>query len=67
MWRTIYAAGTGFVSDVGGIAVMPVTIPAALPAAYALAAIPPAAIAYLRGCDIHSEQIRTMILFCLIG
>jgi hypothetical protein len=67
MWRTTYAAGTGFVSGVGGIAVMPVTIPAALLASYALAANTAAAIVYLRGYDIHSEQARTMILLCLIG
>jgi hypothetical protein len=67
LWRTTYAAGTGFVSGVGGIAVMPVAIPAALLASYALAANTAAAIAYLRGYDIHSEQTRTMILLCLIG
>jgi hypothetical protein len=67
LWRTTYAAGTGFVSGVGGIAAMPVAIPAALLASYALAANTAAAIAYLRGYDIHSEQTRTMILLCLIG
>lgn len=66
-WRTTYAAGTGFVSGVGGIAVMPVAIPAALLASYALAANTAAAIACLRGYDIYSEQARTMILLCLLG
>lgn len=27
-WRTTYAAGTGFISGLGGIAAMPLTIPA---------------------------------------
>ncbi len=67
VWRTTYAAGTGFVSGLGGIAVMPITIPAGLAASYALAANTAAAIAYLRGYDIHTEQVRTMILLCLIG
>lgn len=66
-WRTGYAAGTGFISGLGGIAVMPITIPAGLVASYALAANTAAAIAYLRGYDICSEQVRTMILLCLIG
>jgi hypothetical protein len=67
IWRTTYAAGTGFVSGFGGIAAMPVAIPAALIASYALAANTAAAVAYLRGYDIHSEQTRTMVLLCLIG
>jgi len=29
-WRATYAVGTGFVTGLGGIAVMPVTIPAGL-------------------------------------
>jgi hypothetical protein len=38
-WRTTYAAGTGFITGLGGIAVMPVAIPAGLAASYALGAI----------------------------
>ena len=66
-WRTTHAAGTGFVTGLGGIAAMPVTIPAGLAASYALGANTAAAVAYLRGYEIHSEQVRTMILLCLIG
>jgi hypothetical protein len=66
-WRTTYAAGTGFIAGLGGIAAMPITIPAGLAMSYALAANTAATIAYLRGYDIHSEQVRTMILLCLIG
>jgi hypothetical protein len=66
-WSTAYAAGTGFVTGLGGIAAMPITIPAGLAASYALGANTAAAVAYLRGYDIHSEQLRTMVLLCLIG
>lgn len=66
-WRTTYAVGTGFISGLGGIAAMPITIPAGLAASYALGANTAAAIAYLRGYDIHSEQVRTLVLLCLIG
>jgi hypothetical protein len=66
-WRTTYAAGTGFITGLGGIAAMPIAIPAGLAASYALGSNTAAAIAYLRGYDIHSEQVRTMILLCLIG
>ncbi|ABA23523.1 conserved hypothetical protein [Trichormus variabilis ATCC 29413] len=66
-WRTTYAAGTGFITGLGGIAAMPITIPAGLAASYAIGANTAAAIAHLRGYDIHSEQVRTMVLLCLIG
>jgi hypothetical protein len=38
-----------------------------LAASYALGANTAATVAYLRGYDIHSEQVRTMILLCLLG
>lgn len=66
-WRTTYAVGTGFVTGLGGIATMPVTIPAGLAASYAIGSNTVAAIAHLRGYDIHSERVKTMILLCLIG
>ena len=66
-WRTTYAAGTGFITGLGGIAAMPITIPAGLAASYALGANTAAAVAHLRGYDIYCEQVRTMVLLCLIG
>jgi len=66
-WRTTHAVGSGFITGLGGIAAMPITIPAGLAASYALGANTAAAVAYLRGYDIHSEQVRTMVLLCLIG
>jgi hypothetical protein len=66
-WRTTYAAGTGFVTGLGGIATLPVTIPASLAASYALGANTAAAVAKLRGHDVKSDQVQTMVLLCLIG
>lgn len=66
-WRTTYAAGTGFVSGLGGLMAMPLTIPAGLAVSYALGANTAATVAYLRGYDIHSEQVRTTVLLCLLG
>ena len=66
-WRTTYAIGTGFITGLGGIAAMPITIPSGLAASYAIAANTAAAIAYLRGYDIRSSQVRTLILLCLLG
>lgn len=66
-WRTTYAVGTGFITGLGGIAAMPITIPSGLAASYAISANTAAAIAYFRGYDIHSDQVRTTILLCLLG
>jgi len=44
-WRTTYAAGTGFITGLGGIAAMPIAIPAGLAASYALGSNTAAAIA----------------------
>lgn len=66
-WSTTQAGATGFVTGLGGIALLPVSIPASLLSSYALGASTAAAIAYLRGYDINSQQVRTMILVCLLG
>jgi hypothetical protein len=66
-WRTTHAAGTGFITGLGGFALMPITIPTSLAASYALGANTAAAIAHLRGYNIHSDKVRTMILLCLLG
>jgi len=66
-WRTTFAAGTGFVTGLGGGASLPLSIPTGLASSYALSANTVAAIAYLRGYDLNSEAVKTMILLCLIG
>lgn len=66
-WHTAYASGTGFLSGLGGLATLPVTLPVGLAASYALAANTIAAVAHLRGYDLRCDQVRTSILLCLIG
>lgn len=66
-WRTAFGAGAGFVAGLGGIAAMPITIPSGLLASYALGANTAAAIAYVRGYDVDTEKVRTLVLLCLIG
>ena len=65
--RCFQAAGTGFVTGLGGMAVLPLALPASLATSYALAANSIAAIAYLRGYDIDSGRVRSMVLLCLLG
>jgi hypothetical protein len=51
-WRTAYATGTGFLTGLGGIATLPIAIPASLASSYALGANTAAAIAILRGYNV---------------
>lgn len=66
-WQTAYASGTGFASGLGGIALLPITLPVGLAASYMLAANTIAAIAHLRGYDLQCDQVRTSVLLCLLG
>lgn len=66
-WRTTYAAGTGFITGLGGLATLPIAIPASLASSYALGANTAAAVAVLRGYDINSDQVRTFIFLSLVG
>jgi hypothetical protein len=66
-WTTAYAAGTGFITGLGGLATLPIAIPASLASSYALGANTAAAIAIIRGYDIDSDQVRTFVLLALLG
>jgi EcsC protein family len=66
-WNTAYAAGTGFVTGLGGLATLPISIPVGLASSYTLAANTAAAIAVLRGYDIKCEQVRTFVILTLLG
>jgi hypothetical protein len=61
------AAGQGFVTNLGGFATMPVSLPANVSAAYLIQTHLAASIAYVYGHDADSEAVRTTILLCLLG
>lgn len=65
--HTRLVAATGFASGVGGIAVMAATIPADISALYVAAGRCAGAIAVLRGYDVHSEEVRSVVMLTLIG
>lgn len=58
---------TGFASGFGGIVSMAATVPADVVSFYAVSARMTAAIAYLRGYDLDSDDVRSMILLNLLG
>lgn len=61
------AGSAGFITSVGGLITLPVAIPASVGATYLLAARMTAAIAHLRGYDIHTEDVRSTVLITMLG
>jgi hypothetical protein len=61
------AAASGFVTGLGGIAALPVTVPAALAGLYILSGRMTAAIAHVRGYDVDSAEVRSAVLVALLG
>jgi EcsC family protein len=57
----------GFATGFGGIATMAATVPADIVSFYAVSARMTAAIAYLRGYDLDSDEVRSLILVNLLG
>lgn len=61
------AAASGFATGLGGFITLPVTVPASVCGLYLIATRMCAAIAHLRGYDVHSEEIRSAITVCMLG
>ena len=61
------AAASGFVTGLGGIATLPVTVPAAMAGLYIIATRMAAGIAHLRGYDVETDEVRSAILVALLG
>ena len=60
-------AGTGFITSLGGFALMPVQLPAAVTASWVIQTRLVGTIALLHGLDLDHEAVRTQILLTLIG
>lgn len=60
-------ASSGFLTGLGGLITMPVLIPADFTALWLSQARLAGAIAHLRGYDVHSEEVRSVIMLSLIG
>ena len=61
------ATAQGFVTNLGGIAALPVAIPANLTGVAVVQVRLVAAVAHLRGYDINDARVRTAIVMCLLG
>ena len=66
-WQIAKAATAGFLTNIGGTMTLPVSLPANLVSALYIQIRMIAAVAEIRGHDIHSDQVRTFVLACLCG
>jgi len=58
---------TGFVTGLGGLLTLPVTIPADLASSLYVELRMLATIAYMRGYDIHEDKVKTLVYVCIVG
>lgn len=66
-WETTKNFTTGFVTGLGGLITMPLTVPASFGASWIVQARMAAAIARIAGHDLKSDRIRTFVVVCLLG
>ena len=66
-WQIGKAGVAGFVSNVGGVITLPVAIPANVMSVLWIQIRMVAAIAHIRGFNIRSDQVKTLVLACLAG
>ena len=61
------ASAQGFVTNLGGVAALPVAIPANLAGIAVVQVRMVAAVAHLRGYDVDDLKVRTALVMCLLG
>ena len=66
-WETSKNFTTGFISGLGGLVTLPVSLPAAFGASWLIQARMAAAIARIGGYDLKSDRVRTFVVLCLVG
>jgi uncharacterized protein (DUF697 family) len=66
-WETTKNFTTGFITGLGGVISLPLSIPSALGASWLLQARMAGAIARIYGHDLLEERVRTMVLLSLAG
>ena len=66
-WQNIKAGTSGFLTGLGGLLLMPVTLPANITSVLFVQIRMIAAIAYLAGHDLKDDRVKTMVYVCLVG
>lgn len=66
-WQNTKAGTSGFVTNLGGFALMPVTIPANISSVMYIQVRMIAAIAHMGGHDLRDDKVKTLVYLCLCG
>lgn len=66
-WQVAKCGTSGFLSGLGGIVTLPVTVPANIGSVIYVQMRMIAAIAKMGGYDVNSDQVQTMVYMCLTG
>jgi len=66
-WQNTKAGTSGFLSGLGGVMLMPVTIPANITSVIYVQVRMIAAIAKMGGHDLHDDRVKTLVYTCLCG
>jgi hypothetical protein len=61
------AGAQGFVTNLGGLPILPITLPANVGAAYLIQTHLAASVAHVKGHDLDDDDVRAAILLCLLG
>lgn len=67
VWQTTKAATSGFLTNLGGVATLPIAIPANISSVLYVQIRMIAAIAILGGYDVTSDKVRTLVYASLLG
>lgn len=66
-WQQSKCGTSGFLSGLGGVITLPVSIPANLASVLYVQIRMVAAIAHIRGYDLKDDQVKTFVYVCLTG
>ena len=66
-WQITKAATTGFVTGLGGLITLPVTVPANISVVLLIQVRMIAAIAIMGGFDVKDDRVQTLVYACLLG
>ncbi|WP_151993965.1 EcsC family protein [Buttiauxella massiliensis] len=66
-WQNTKAGAAGFATGLGGLLVMPVTLPANITSVLYIQIRMIAAIAHMGGHDLYDDRVKSLVFLCLCG
>lgn len=66
-WQMTKAATSGFITNLGGAATLPIAMPANITSVLYIQLRMIAAIAFMGGHDVHEDKVRTLVYTSLLG